>query len=246
MNRQSAFAVACAVCATAALGVVASPAGAFKLADGATLYNLDGGNSITLDQLLGDNFKNGVQVDDKIFHNFVFRTACLGMPCPTEDSPANPVAPVEPVSISVSASQGTSGPGLLFNDFWFARSGHAIDIALGFDVHVVEGSGKLINDVHLSFIPDFARNLGLDSGQVRIAESVTDLEGTSLINGFLTVDNLSSTTDVDISDWAFLNEPTDKVRVLKDIRIVGADEITGEGEDAGFSILIQEFSNRHT
>jgi len=247
MNRQSAFAVACAVSATAALGVVASPAQAFTLAPGGTLFDLDELNSVTLDQLVGDNDINGVQVDDKIFHNFVFVPACQapgtpGTPTCEEimDLPAvdRPVGPFNPADITVAGSSNqlsvNSGHGLLFSDFWKADAGWAYDLVLGFDVHIVEGSDKYINDAHLGFVPEPV----LDQGFITISEKITDpVTGVSLLDENLFVDNLTSTTDVGTEDWEYLINPVKKARVLKDIKLRGID-----GENAEASAIIQEFS----
>ncbi|MDY7012113.1 MAG: PEP-CTERM sorting domain-containing protein [Cyanobacteriota bacterium] len=249
MNRKSALKIACAATATAVLGASAVPVRAFDLAPGAQIFtgatnfgnffdvvtNPDGVNAY-----VGND--NAFQVDDKIFHNFVFSVACLPGPCPNDDSTLNPVSPVNPNSITVAQSQGTSGPGLDFNDFWRANPGSEIDLRLGFDVHVVDPN-KAINDVHLSFV-------GLeDLGQILIEESVRDLEtGISLLpSGPLGVDNLSATTDITAQAWVDLIRPVKKLRVLKDIQLRGVDDIDPtQGEQARFTILTQEFSQVHT
>ncbi len=237
MNRQSAFAVACAVSATAALGVVASPAQAFELAPGAELFT----ESVTLDQLVGTD--NGFLVEDKIFHNFVFQPNCSGpgnLTCdditdlPPADRPASPLFPSQvTVGPSVDQINEGSGIGLFLNDDWRANPGWVYDLAFGFDVHVVEDSNQLINDVHLKFIGT------QDQGNIVINEDVSDpVTGENLLaSGGLVVDNLTQTTDILITDGEDLTHPVKKLRVLKDINLRGTD-----GETAEFSILIQEFS----
>lgn len=246
MNRQSAFAVACAVSATAALGVVASPAGAFTLAPGATIFTAP----VSLDKLVGTN--NAFQVDDKIFHNFVFQVACQAPGTPGSDTcddilddpaPARPIGPLNPADITVSGSKNSlspkSGPGLTFNDFWRADPGWGYDLLLGFDVHVLDPD-KQITDVHLGVVLDRP----LDNGTIMIGEKVTDIDtGLSLLDkGVLAVDNLSSTTDIGTEDWADLIYPVKKLRVLKDIQLLGVDDKTKVLEKATFTGLKQEFS----
>jgi hypothetical protein len=250
MTRKSALTIAAAT-ATAVLGVSAIPAGAFDLAPGAQIFTAPTNFGNFFDVVTNPDGTNGYidkgnafQVDDKIFHNFIFQVACLPGPCPNEDSIFNSVSPVNPSSIAVGPSQGTNGPGLLFNDFWRAEPGHAIDIALGFDVHVLDPY-KFINDVHLSFVGD------TDLGQIRIEESVKDFDGVSLLasgDDPLMVDNLTANGD-NISDWAFLTHPVQKLRILKDIQLLGADDIDPtKGERARFTIVTQEFSqiSKHT
>ncbi|MEQ9667608.1 hypothetical protein [Coleofasciculus sp. G2-EDA-02] len=252
MNRQSAFAVACAVSATAALGVVASPAGAFELAPGATIFT----TPVSLDNFFnpdGTSNDNAFQVDDKIFHNFFFQVACQAPGTPADPrtcdeiknlpAVARPIGPLNPADITVSGSKNSlspkSGPGLTFNDFWRADPGWGYDLLLGFDVHVLDPD-KQITDVHLGVVLDRP----LDNGTIMIGEKVTDIDtGLSLLDkGVLAVDNLSSTTDIGTEDWADLIYPVKKLRVLKDIQLLGVDDKTKVLEKATFTGLKQEFS----
>ncbi|MBE9129058.1 MULTISPECIES: PEP-CTERM sorting domain-containing protein [unclassified Coleofasciculus] len=226
MNRQSAFAVACAVSATAVLGVGASPAEAFTLQPGATIFT----TPISLDKLIGTN--NAFQVDDKIFHDFVFQTACAGPGNLTCDDIVNlppadrPVSPLFPSQVTVGPSENqinlASGIGLFLNDDWRADPGWVYDLAFGFDVHVVEDSDQYIKDAHLKIV-------GNDTGTISIIEDISDpISGAVLAK-------LSASENKTV-DWAEF-EPVKKIRVLKDIQLRGTN-----GERAEFSILIQEFS----
>ncbi|EDX75580.1 PEP-CTERM putative exosortase interaction domain protein [Coleofasciculus chthonoplastes PCC 7420] len=259
MNRQSAFAVACAVSATAALGVVASPVGAFTLAPGATIFTAPVSLDNFLDQVVNPDGSigwvandNAFQVDDKIFHEFVFQTACQAPGTPgsltcddIKDLPAvaRPIGPTNPADITVGGSSNQlsldSGHGLLFNDFWKADAGWGYDLALGFDVHIVEGSNKYIKDAHLGFVPEPV----LDQGVITISEKITDpVTGVSLLDDNLFVDNLTSTVD-GTEDWVDLIYPVKKLRVLKNIRLSGVDDLNPLLlEDAEASVIIQEFS----
>ncbi|MEQ9372919.1 MAG: hypothetical protein RIG63_28440 [Coleofasciculus chthonoplastes F3-SA18-01] len=78
----------------------------------------------------------------------------------------------------------------------------------------------------------------LDQGIVRIGEKVTDpVTGLPLLEDNLLVDNLTATTDIGTEDWADLIYPVKKLRVLKDIQLLGTN-----GKTASFTILKQEFS----
>ncbi|MEQ9359994.1 hypothetical protein [Coleofasciculus chthonoplastes] len=131
MNRQSAFAVACAVSATTALGVVASPAGA-----------------IDLKQLIDTN--DMIVSGDKKFSDFFFSATCDALsecsPIEANDIEVNPIV------------DGMGNFGINFNGVFRAISGVINDVELRYTVEVTDPN-YWISAVHLD--ADFNENDGI-------------------------------------------------------------------------------------
>jgi hypothetical protein len=191
MNRQSAFAVACAASATAILGLIASPA-----------------QAVSLGELIRDNetFTDG----GLTFSNFSFQFACLDFndteaTC-EELFEAGNVRPISPFQITVGPATTPHGPGIQFIDFFRAEDGYGIDLAISYDVE----STVPINKFYLNF------DAVLDSGRVEIIETVTS-NGNPTKQLF--ADNITGGDFPDLADSDTFSTPVTQFSVLKDINL---------------------------
>jgi len=191
MNRLSLIAIACAA-STTALGLVTSPA-----------------QAVSLGELIESN---GTFTDEHLtFSNFNVQYACLDFSNPNatcEDLyEAGHVRPLSAFQIGVGPATTPHGPGIRFNDFFRAEEGYGIDIALSYDVT----STKPIDGIHLSF------DAVLDSGQVEIIETASDMSGNVL--GQLFADNITGGAFPDLADSDTFDQPVYEFQVLKNINL---------------------------
>ncbi|MEQ9483779.1 PEP-CTERM sorting domain-containing protein [Coleofasciculus sp. F4-SAH-05] len=191
MNRLSVIAIACAA-STTALGLVTSPA-----------------QAASLGELIRDN--GTLQDEHLTFSNFSFNVACLDFSNPNatcdELFAAGHVRPTSAFQIGVSPATTPHGPGIQFNDFFRAEDGYGIDIALSYDVT----STKPIDKFHLSF------DAVLDSGQVEIIETASDMDGNQL--GQLFADNITGNNVPDLAASGSFSKSVTQFHILKDINL---------------------------
>lgn len=196
MNRLSLIAIACAA-STTALGLVISPA-----------------QAVSLGELIRDK---GTFTDEHLtFSNFSFTVACLDFNNPNatcdELFAAGHVRPTSPFQIGVGLATTPHGPGIEFNDFFRAEDGYGIDLAISYDVT----STKPIDKFHLSF------DAILDSGQVEIIETASDMGGNFL--GQLFADNITKDQDPeneipDLAASGSFSKSVYEFHILKDINL---------------------------
>jgi hypothetical protein len=217
MNRKSAFAVACAVSATAALGVVASPAGATTFTD---FVGLDKLLMPTTDPLIFESNGMDFLVDDKLFSNFSVIIGCT--PDPDCDSAIQ--GPLDPGSITVEEWFVDNNPGIRFSDAFFALEGASIDFLINYTVEALDPN-QLISDVHLGF-----NGAATESGFADVVETVRDMNNNIL-------GQLKVNTEENLTDWFFLDTPRQKLNITKDILLIGGNEPT-----ATISEIDQTFS----
>lgn len=211
MNRLSLIAIACAA-STTALGLLTSPAQAASLGD--LIQN------------------NGTFTDEHLtFSNFNMQVACLDFNNPSatcdELFSAGHIRPTSTFQIGVGPATTPHGPGIKFNDFFRAEDGYGIDIALSYDVK----STKPIYSFHLSF------DSVLDSGQVEIIETASDMDGNPI--GQLFADNITGNDFPDLADSAFFDEPpVYQFHILKDINLTS---VPGSGSSI-MTTINQEYA----
>jgi hypothetical protein len=210
MNRLSLIAIACAA-STTTLGLVTSPA-----------------QAASLGELIRDN---GTITDEHLtFSNFNIQYACLDFNNPNatcdELFAAGHVRPISGFQIGVGQATTPHGPGIRFNDFFKAEDGYGIDIALSYDVT----STKPIDKFHLSF------DSVLDSGQVEIIETASDMDGNPI--GQLFADNITGNNVPDLADSGSFSKPVTQFQILKDINLTS---VSGTG-DSTMSTIDQEYA----
>ncbi|MEQ8960205.1 MAG: hypothetical protein RLP02_20160, partial [Coleofasciculus sp. C2-GNP5-27] len=119
MSRLSKIGIACAVGATAVLGLVANPA-----------------QTVSLGELIESN--GTFQNKHLSFSNFSFQVACLDFNNPNatceELFEVGHVRPINPFKIQVSPAISPGNPGLQFQDFFRVEDGFGVDLALSYDV----------------------------------------------------------------------------------------------------------------
>jgi len=192
MNHLSKIGIACAVCATAVLGLAASPS-----------------QTVSLGELIESN--GTFQNKHLTFSNFSFQLACLDFNNPNatceELFEVGHVRPINPFKIQVSPTTHPGNPGLQFKDFFRVEDGYGVDLALSYDVT----STKPIQSIHLDF------DAVLDSGQVEIIETVSDMNGNPI--GQLFADNITRNNVPDLGDSDVFDIPVTQFHVLKDINL---------------------------
>jgi hypothetical protein len=191
MNRLSLIAIACAA-STTALGLVTSPA-----------------QAASLGELIESN---GTFTDEHLtFSNFNMQVACLDFSDPNatcdELFADGHIRPTSAFQIGVGPATTPHGPGIRFNDFFRAEDGYGIDIALSYDVT----STKPIYGFHLSF------DSVLDSGQVEIIETASDMDGNPI--GQLFADNITGNDVPDLAASGSFSKSVYEFQILKDINL---------------------------
>lgn len=191
MNRLSLIAIACAA-STTALGLLTSPA-----------------QAASLGELIESN---GTFTDEHLtFSNFNMQVACLDFSDPNatcdELFSAGHIRPTSAFQIGVGPATTPHGPGIKFNDFFRAEDGYGIDIALSYDVT----STKPIDKFHLSF------DSVLDSGQVEIIETASDMDGNPI--GQLFADNITGNDVPDLAASGSFSKSVYEFQIVKDINL---------------------------
>ncbi|MFP4121903.1 PEP-CTERM sorting domain-containing protein [Coleofasciculus sp.] len=196
MNRLSLIAIACAA-STTALGLLTSPA-----------------QAASLGELIESN---GTFTDEHLtFSNFNMQVACLDFNNSNATCDdlfaAGHIRPTSAFQIGVGPATTPHGPGIRFNDFFRAEDGYGIDIALSYDVK----STKPIDKFHLSF------DSVLDSGQVEIIETASDMNGNPI--GQLFADNITEKQDPnnkvpDLATSGSFSKSVYEFQILKDINL---------------------------
>ncbi|MEQ9624462.1 PEP-CTERM sorting domain-containing protein [Coleofasciculus chthonoplastes] len=221
MNRQSAFAVACAVSATAVLGVVTNPAGAFTLSPTATEFDcsIPEGGILKEECKLSNLIENDgyLVVGDKWFNNFEFTL---------NTNVANNVAiPMNASQLSVFETTTQDGFGLSLRGAIATVSNQQDglfsieDFTFGYDVHVHEPN-LYISDIHLDFNPQISGD-----GFASVAETIFEINEDGLKGDVLAKAAVNSDPGEVLQDWAFL--PEDKLvkwaRIEKDVLLTSGD-----------------------
>jgi hypothetical protein len=192
MNRLSKIGIACAAGATAVLGLAASPS-----------------QTVSLGELIESN--GTLKNDHLTFSNFSFQVACLDFNNPNatceELFEVGHVRPISPLTIEVRPAISPGNPGLQFNDFFRVEDGYGVDFAISYQVE----STKPIQSVDLNF------DAVLDSGQVEIIETVSDMNGNPI--GQLFADNITGNNVPDLGDSDVFDTPVTQFQVLKDINL---------------------------